>query len=29
VATGAQGDDGRFREFEVMFDPLIIDDDAD
>lgn len=29
VATGAQGDDGRFRELEVTFDPLILGVDAD
>jgi len=28
-ATGAQGEDGRFREPEVAFDPLILDIDAD
>jgi hypothetical protein len=29
VATGAQGDKGRFRELEVTFDPLILGVDAD
>lgn len=29
VVTGAQGDDGRFRALEVIFDPLILGVDAD